>query len=143
VLIREGIARIVEESGGTVVAKVADGDSFVAALEARRSAAAIGRTPSRKKSISWSSSTLRKSSRSAILKPRPSVGSLLSVISTITRRTTGGRRRQRPISKPHTSWDSAYAVRVRQTLPGETRRQNVGPLHGQGGLVDRHGRIAG
>ena len=35
-LIREGIARLVEESGGTVVAKVADGDAFVAAVEAHR-----------------------------------------------------------------------------------------------------------
>jgi DNA-binding NarL/FixJ family response regulator len=32
-LIREGIARLIEESGGTVVAKVADGPSFVAAVE--------------------------------------------------------------------------------------------------------------
>jgi DNA-binding NarL/FixJ family response regulator len=32
-LIREGIARIVEESGGTVLAKVGDGDAFVAAVE--------------------------------------------------------------------------------------------------------------
>ncbi len=30
-LIREGIARLIEESGGTVVAKVGDGDAFVAA----------------------------------------------------------------------------------------------------------------
>ena len=33
-LIREGIARLIEESGGTVVAKVGDGDAFVAAVEA-------------------------------------------------------------------------------------------------------------
>jgi DNA-binding NarL/FixJ family response regulator len=33
-LIREGIARIVEESGGTVVAKVGDGDAFVEAVAA-------------------------------------------------------------------------------------------------------------
>ena len=32
-LIREGIARLIEESGGTVVAKVGDGDAFVAAVE--------------------------------------------------------------------------------------------------------------
>ncbi|HEY6058851.1 MAG TPA: response regulator transcription factor [Candidatus Limnocylindrales bacterium] len=32
VLIREGIARLIEESGGTVVAKVGDGPSFVAAV---------------------------------------------------------------------------------------------------------------
>lgn len=31
-LIREGIARLIEESAGTVVAKVGDGDSFVAAV---------------------------------------------------------------------------------------------------------------
>ncbi len=31
-LIREGIARLIEESGGTVVAKVGDGDAFVAAV---------------------------------------------------------------------------------------------------------------
>ena len=36
VLIREGIARLIEESGGTVVAKVGDGDAFVAAVEAHR-----------------------------------------------------------------------------------------------------------
>ena len=36
VLIREGIARLIEESGGTVVAKVGDGDAFVAAVEANR-----------------------------------------------------------------------------------------------------------
>jgi DNA-binding NarL/FixJ family response regulator len=36
VLIREGIARLIEESGGTVVAKVGDGDTFVAAVEAHR-----------------------------------------------------------------------------------------------------------
>ena len=35
-LIREGIARLIEESGGTVVAKVGDGDAFVAAVEAER-----------------------------------------------------------------------------------------------------------
>ena len=35
-LIREGIARLVEESGGTVVAKVADGEAFVAAVEEHR-----------------------------------------------------------------------------------------------------------
>jgi DNA-binding NarL/FixJ family response regulator len=35
-LIREGIARLIEESGGTVVAKVADGDAFVAAVEEHR-----------------------------------------------------------------------------------------------------------
>jgi DNA-binding NarL/FixJ family response regulator len=35
-LIREGIARLIEESGGTVVAKVADGQAFVAAVEAHR-----------------------------------------------------------------------------------------------------------
>jgi DNA-binding NarL/FixJ family response regulator len=35
-LIREGIARLIEESGGTVVAKVGDGDSFVAAVETHR-----------------------------------------------------------------------------------------------------------
>src|ERR687895_166675 len=35
-LIREGIARLIEESGGTVVAKVADGPSFVAAVVAQR-----------------------------------------------------------------------------------------------------------
>jgi len=33
-LIREGIARLIEESGGTVVAKVGDGEAFVAAVEA-------------------------------------------------------------------------------------------------------------
>jgi DNA-binding NarL/FixJ family response regulator len=36
VLIREGIARLIEESGGTVVAKVGDGDSFVNAVEEHR-----------------------------------------------------------------------------------------------------------
>ena len=36
VLIREGIARLIEESGGTVVAKVGDGDAFVEAVEAHR-----------------------------------------------------------------------------------------------------------
>ena len=35
-LIREGIARLIEESGGTVVAKVGDGAAFVAAVEAER-----------------------------------------------------------------------------------------------------------
>jgi DNA-binding NarL/FixJ family response regulator len=35
-LIREGIARIVEESGGEVVAKVGDGDAFVAAVMTHR-----------------------------------------------------------------------------------------------------------
>src|SRR5664279_2507102 len=35
-LIREGIARLVEESGGTVVAKVGDGPSFVDAVVAHR-----------------------------------------------------------------------------------------------------------
>jgi len=35
-LIREGIARLIAESGGTVVAKVGDGDAFVAAVEAHR-----------------------------------------------------------------------------------------------------------
>jgi DNA-binding NarL/FixJ family response regulator len=35
-LIREGIARLIEESGGTVVAKVGDGEAFVAAIEAHR-----------------------------------------------------------------------------------------------------------
>ena len=35
-LIREGIARLIEESGGSVVAKVGDGDAFVAAVEAHR-----------------------------------------------------------------------------------------------------------
>ena len=35
-LIREGVARLVEESGGSVVAKVGDGDAFVAAVEAQR-----------------------------------------------------------------------------------------------------------
>ena len=33
-LIREGISRIIEESGGTVVAKVGDGDAFVEAVKA-------------------------------------------------------------------------------------------------------------
>ena len=36
VLIREGIARLIEESGGTVVAKVGDGEAFVRAVEAHR-----------------------------------------------------------------------------------------------------------
>jgi DNA-binding NarL/FixJ family response regulator len=35
-LIREGVARLIEESGGTVVAKVGDGEAFVAAVEAHR-----------------------------------------------------------------------------------------------------------
>lgn len=35
-LIREGIARLIEESGGTVVAKVGDGEAFVEAVEAHR-----------------------------------------------------------------------------------------------------------
>jgi DNA-binding NarL/FixJ family response regulator len=35
-LIREGIARLIEEAGGNVVAKVADGPSFVAAVEEHR-----------------------------------------------------------------------------------------------------------
>jgi DNA-binding NarL/FixJ family response regulator len=35
-LIREGIARLIEESGGTVVAKVGDGSAFVAAVEQHR-----------------------------------------------------------------------------------------------------------
>ena len=35
-LIREGIARLIEESGGTVVAKVGDGEAFVAAVDAHR-----------------------------------------------------------------------------------------------------------
>src|SRR3954451_2175735 len=35
-LIREGISRLIEESGGTVVAKVGDGAAFVAAVEAHR-----------------------------------------------------------------------------------------------------------
>ena len=35
-LIREGIARLIEESGGTVVAKVGDGDAFVAAVVEHR-----------------------------------------------------------------------------------------------------------
>jgi len=35
-LIREGIARLIEESGGTVVAKVGDGEAFIAAVEAHR-----------------------------------------------------------------------------------------------------------
>ena len=36
VLIREGISRLIEESGGTVVAKVGDGDAFVEAVAAHR-----------------------------------------------------------------------------------------------------------
>src|SRR5947208_6993874 len=36
VLIREGIARLIEESGGTVVAKVGDGEAFVRAVETHR-----------------------------------------------------------------------------------------------------------
>jgi len=35
-LIREGLARLIEENGGTVVAKVGDGDAFIAAVEAER-----------------------------------------------------------------------------------------------------------
>ena len=35
-LIREGIARLIEESGGTVVAKVGDGNAFVRAVETHR-----------------------------------------------------------------------------------------------------------
>ena len=35
-LIREGIARLIEESGGSVVAKVGDGEAFVAAVEEQR-----------------------------------------------------------------------------------------------------------
>src|SRR5918998_4735142 len=35
-LIREGIARLIEESGGTVVAKVGDGDALIAAVVAER-----------------------------------------------------------------------------------------------------------
>jgi DNA-binding NarL/FixJ family response regulator len=35
-LIREGMARLIEESGGTVVAKVGDGDAFVAAVVEHR-----------------------------------------------------------------------------------------------------------
>jgi DNA-binding NarL/FixJ family response regulator len=35
-LIREGIARLIEESGGTVVAKVGDGDAFVEAVVEHR-----------------------------------------------------------------------------------------------------------
>jgi len=35
-LIREGLARLIEENGGTVVAKVGDGEAFVAAVEAER-----------------------------------------------------------------------------------------------------------
>jgi DNA-binding NarL/FixJ family response regulator len=35
-LIREGIARLIEESGGTVVAKVGDGDRFIAAVVEHR-----------------------------------------------------------------------------------------------------------
>jgi DNA-binding NarL/FixJ family response regulator len=35
-LIREGIARIIEEAGGTIVAKVGDGAAFVEAVEAHR-----------------------------------------------------------------------------------------------------------
>ena len=36
VLIREGIARLIEESGGTVVAKVGDGDALVTAVQTHR-----------------------------------------------------------------------------------------------------------
>lgn len=35
-LVREGIARLIEESGGTVVAKVGDGPSFIEAVVAHR-----------------------------------------------------------------------------------------------------------
>jgi DNA-binding NarL/FixJ family response regulator len=35
-LIREGIARLIEESGGSVVAKVGDGDAFIEAVVAHR-----------------------------------------------------------------------------------------------------------
>ncbi len=35
-LIREGIARLIEESGGTVIAKVGDGPSFIEAVETHR-----------------------------------------------------------------------------------------------------------
>jgi len=35
-LIREGLARLIEENGGTVVAKVGDGEAFVAAVQAHR-----------------------------------------------------------------------------------------------------------
>ena len=35
-LLREGIARLIEDSGGTVVAKVGDGDAFVHAVEEHR-----------------------------------------------------------------------------------------------------------
>ncbi len=35
-LLREGIARLIEDSGGSVVAKVGDGDAFVAAVEEHR-----------------------------------------------------------------------------------------------------------
>jgi DNA-binding NarL/FixJ family response regulator len=35
-LIREGIARLIEDSGGTVVAKVGDGEAFVQAVEKHR-----------------------------------------------------------------------------------------------------------
>ena len=35
-LIREGVARLIEENGGTVVAKVGDGEAFVAAVEELR-----------------------------------------------------------------------------------------------------------
>jgi len=35
-LIREGIARLIEESGGTVVAKVGDGPALVEAVETHR-----------------------------------------------------------------------------------------------------------
>jgi DNA-binding NarL/FixJ family response regulator len=40
-LIREGIARLIEDSGGTVVAKVGDGPSFVAAVEKHRPDASV------------------------------------------------------------------------------------------------------
>jgi DNA-binding NarL/FixJ family response regulator len=35
-LIREGISRLIEESGGTVVAKVGDGDAFIEAVVAHQ-----------------------------------------------------------------------------------------------------------
>jgi DNA-binding NarL/FixJ family response regulator len=35
-LIREGLSRLIEENGGTVVAKVGDGDAFVTAVEEHR-----------------------------------------------------------------------------------------------------------
>ena len=41
VLLREGLTRLIEESGGVVVAKVGDGPSFVAAVEAHRPDASV------------------------------------------------------------------------------------------------------